>query len=131
MVPGSNIDVPTVQAIRWRGAMPPYAALIPRKAMGSWMEEWEDGEEPEGWVARRMADAFARMEKAAQPVANFDPSVTANAEKARRRETSIAWRTPSLTPALRIRPDVSESRIASLVALVATRPVHGPPLLPA
>jgi len=129
MVPGSNIDDPNAQAIRWRCGMPPYAALIPRKAMGSWMEEWEVGEEPEGWVARRIADAFARMEKAAQPVANFDPSVTANAEKARRRETLIAWRGEcSLTTALRSRLDAPESGITSLVALIATRPSHGPPL---
>ena len=137
MGPGSNIARPFAAAdaapsITWCGRLPRFAVLIPRSAMGSWIEEWEDGQEPDGWVARRMADAFARMWAAAQPAAVALDAIRAAARDARATLATIAAQGAALAAARvnRWRPTTATS-IASLVALVATRPAHGPPLLPA
>lgn len=118
-------------ATLWRGGLPWFAALIPRKAMGSWSVEWEDDSEPEGWVARRMADAFARMEAAAQPASVALDAIRAAARDGWSSVETITAQAAALTGARVNRWRAPESPIASLAALVATRPVHGPPLLPA
>ena len=98
--------------------------------MGSWVEEWEDGHEPEGWVARRMADAFARMEAAAQRAALAADAIREAAHEARALVATLTAQSAALAAARvnRWRPPATAST-ASLVALVATRPAHGPPAL--
>ena len=137
MGPGSNIARPFAAAdaapsITWCGRLPRFAVLIPRSAMGSWVEEWEDDHEPEGWVARRMAAAFARMWAAAQSEAAAADAILAMraaARDARATLATIAAQGAALAAARvnRWRPTTATS-IASLVALVATRPAHGPPV---
>jgi hypothetical protein len=144
MLPASETARPSVTAdaapaITWRGRLPRFAVLIPRSAMGSWMEEWEDGQESEGWVARRMADAFARMEAAAQPAALAADAIrvaleaegygaSARAATARAR-TITAQATALAVASVGGWRSAAASAAASLVALVATRPTHGPPAL--
>jgi len=145
MLPASETARPSVTAdaapaITWRGSLPRFAVLIPRSAKGSWMEEWEDGHEPEDWVARRMADAFARMWAAAQPEAAAADALraaldetayaTSVARASEVREQAILAKARALA-ATRVGgwQSATASSIASLVALVATRPAHGPPAL--
>ena len=137
MVPGSDMaglstTADAAPAIKWRGRMPLHAALIPRKAMGSFMIEWEDGHEPEGWVARRMADAFARMEAAVQRAALATDAIREAARDSRRWVAALIAASAALAaaPVNRWRPHKATSP-ASPLALVATRPAHGPPALPA
>jgi len=116
--------------ITWRGRLPLYALLIPRSAMGSWMEEWEDGHEPEGWVARRMADAFARMWAAAQPAAAAADAIREAARVSRALVAAIIGQRSALAAArVNHRRPRAATSVASPVALVATRPSHGPPAL--
>lgn len=95
--------------------------------MGSWVEEWEDGNEPEGWVARRMADAFDRMIRLAQASGEGVEELRRNLSDARRRQAAAADTRTTIAGHPRPASDAS----ASPVALVATRPSHGPPALPA
>ena len=135
MLPASETARPSVTAdaapaITWRGSLPRFAVLIPRSAMGSWVEEWEGDHEPEGWVARRMAAAFARMWAAAQSEAAAVDAIREAAREARASVATIAADTAALAAARvnRWRPPATAST-ASPVALVATRPAHGPPAL--
>jgi hypothetical protein len=145
MGPGSNIPpsssaTDAATAITWRGSLPRFAVLIPRSAMGSWSVEWEDDNEPEGWVARRMAAAFARMWAAAQSEAAAADAIRAaldaegygpSAQAAAARAQAITAQATTLAAATvgRWRFAAASSAVASLVALVATRPAHGPPAL--
>ena len=117
-----------VPAITWRGRLPWYAVLIPRRAMGSWVEEWEDGHEPEGWVARRMADAFARIEAAAQGAALATDAIREAARDSRGLVAALTANSAALAVArVNRRPPPKATSPDSPVALVATRP-HGPPV---
>ena len=105
----SNIDDPAVQA-----KLASALAEVARFRM----------QDPAGFA--RAVIGYLRKRKA-YPHRLRHGQVIASAEASRLHEYSIVRRMASAFAVLGLRWRAPESRIASLVALVATRPVHGPP----